>query len=138
MQATASAYIEASLSREFGVAWMARADGAGNEIADVTDAEIDAFSSRRDSVTAMQAELDRQFQGKYDRAPNQRELLSIHRIARAATPLASAGPWSCNARCRARCRSIAVEWLVPVAEVVLGLSCLRTVDRRNPRQDRRA
>jgi len=93
MQATASAYIEASLSREFEVAWMARADGAGNEIADVTDAEIDAFSSRRDSVTAMQAEMARQFQGNYDRAPSQRELLSIHRTAQASTPESKAkGP----------------------------------------------
>jgi len=47
----------AALSREFGVAWMARADGVGNEFADVTDAEIDAFSSRRDSVAALQAEV---------------------------------------------------------------------------------
>lgn len=41
----------------------------------------------------MQAELARQFQGKYGRAPNQRQLLSIHRTARAATPESKAkGP----------------------------------------------
>jgi len=71
--------------REFGVAWTPRVDGAGNEIAGVTQVEIDAFSSRRDSVTAMQADLARQFRARYGRAPNQRELLSIHRTAWAAT-----------------------------------------------------
>ena len=85
VQATAAAYVEAALSREFGVRWVPRADGMGNEIAGITQAEIDAFSSRRDSVTAKQAELAAQFREKYGRAPNQRELLSIHRTAWAAT-----------------------------------------------------
>ncbi len=85
IQATAAAYIEAALARDFGLAWVPRADGAGNEIAGVTQAEIDAFSSRRDSVTARQAELADQFRAKYGRAPNQRELLSIHRTAWTAT-----------------------------------------------------
>ena len=85
IQATAAAYVEAALSREFGVEWVPRADGMGNEIRGITQAEIDAFSSRRDSVTAKQAELAEQFRGKYGRAPNQRELLSIHRTAWAAT-----------------------------------------------------
>src|ERR1700741_3595368 len=85
MQATAAAYIEATPSREFGVAWMARADGAGYEIAGVTEAEIGAFSSRRASITAVQAERARQFQDKSGRAPNQRALLSIHRTAWVAT-----------------------------------------------------
>jgi hypothetical protein len=85
IQATAAAYVEAALSREFGVSWTPRPDGAGNEITGVTQAEIDLFSSRRDSVTGMQADLARQFCAKYGRAPNQRELLSIHRTAWAAT-----------------------------------------------------
>ena len=85
IQATAAAYVEAALSWEFGVCWVPRADGAGNEIAGITQAEIDAFSSRRDSVTAKQAELAQQFRDKYGQAPNQRELLSIHRTAWAAT-----------------------------------------------------
>ncbi len=85
IQATAAAYVEAALSREFGVSWTPRTDGAGNEIAGVTQAEIDVFSSRRDSVTAMQADLAWQFHAKYGRTPSQRELLSIHRTAWAAT-----------------------------------------------------
>jgi TrwC relaxase len=85
IQATAAAYVEAALSREFGIAWTPRTDGAGNEIAGVAQEEMDAFSSRRDSVTAMQADLARQFRVRYGRAPNQREMLSIHRTAWAAT-----------------------------------------------------
>ena len=85
IQATAAACVEAALSREFGVEWVARPDGAGNEIAGITQAEIDAFSSRRDSVTAKQSELAEQFRSKYGRPPSQRELLSIHRTAWAAT-----------------------------------------------------
>jgi hypothetical protein len=85
IQATTAAYVEAALSRELGVAWVPRADGAGNEIAGINQAEIDAFSSRRDSVTAKQADLAEQFRGKYGRTPSQRELLSIHRTAWAAT-----------------------------------------------------
>jgi hypothetical protein len=85
IQATAAAYVEAALSREFGVEWIPRPDGMGNEIRGVTADEIDAFSSRRNSVTAKQAELAEQFRRKYGRAPNQRELLSIHRTAWAIT-----------------------------------------------------
>ena len=85
IQATAAAYVEAALSHEFGVEWVPRPDGMGNEIRGVTQEEIDAFSSRRDSVTAKQAELAEQFRGRYGRAPNQRELLSIHRTAWAIT-----------------------------------------------------
>jgi TrwC relaxase len=57
LQATAAACIEASLSHEFGVAWMARADGVGYEIAGITEAEIDAFSSRRASITGADAPI---------------------------------------------------------------------------------
>lgn len=85
IQATAAAYVEAALSREFGVAWIRRADGTGNEIAGVTRTEIDAFSSRRESVTEMQSDLAHRFRARYGRPPNQRELLSIHRTAWAAT-----------------------------------------------------
>ena len=36
IQATAAAYVEAALSREFGVRWVPRADGMGNEIAGIS------------------------------------------------------------------------------------------------------
>jgi thymidine kinase len=85
IQATAAAYMEAALSREFGVQWVPRPDGMGNEIRGTTQQEIDAFSSRRNSVTAKQADLAEQFRSKYGRAPNQREMFSIHRTAWAAT-----------------------------------------------------
>ena len=47
MAAIAAAHAEAGLSREFGVEWVARADGAGNEISGISQAQMDAFSARR-------------------------------------------------------------------------------------------
>ncbi len=101
IQATAAAYVEAALSREFGVQWVPRPDGMGSEIRGITQQEIDAFSSRRNSVTAKQAELAEQFRSKYGRAPNQRENLSIHRTALAATANPSQTARSTSTRPRA-------------------------------------
>jgi len=85
MQAVASAHVEAGLSREFGVQWVARPDGAGNEIAGITQAQIDAFSSRREAINERMRELADSFRAKYGRAPNQRELFEIHHSAWALT-----------------------------------------------------
>ena len=43
MAATA---VECELTREFGVAWVPRPDGRGNEIKGVTQAQMDAYSTR--------------------------------------------------------------------------------------------
>ena len=50
MQAIAAAHVECGLAREFGVAWVARADGAGNEIRGITQAQMDAYSSRTEAI----------------------------------------------------------------------------------------
>src|SRR6266542_3664449 len=50
MQAVAAAHAECGLSREFGVGWVARPDGAGNEIRGVTQAQMDAYSSRAQAI----------------------------------------------------------------------------------------
>ena len=42
LQAVAATALECELSREFGVAWIPRADGRGNEIRGVTQAQLDA------------------------------------------------------------------------------------------------
>jgi hypothetical protein len=123
---------------------MARADGAGNEFADVTDAEIDAFSSRRDSVNAMQAEVARRFQGRYGRAPGQRELLSIHRTARAATPVSKAkGPNDFDQGARAwgsewaRRFGTALAGLVSHVSNMRGPGCTRAASREHAPRDAR-
>lgn len=77
MQAIAAAHVEAGLSRVFGVAWEPRADGAGNEIRGITQAQMDAFSSRAQDIEAgMQPRIE-QFIADYGRAPSQRELLYL-------------------------------------------------------------
>ena len=77
----AAAFVQAALSREFGLAGTPRADGPRDEIAGITQADIDVFSSRRDSLTTKQAELAEQFRSKYGRAPNQPGFMTIHMVA---------------------------------------------------------
>ena len=74
LAAIQSAYIESALSREFGVAWIPRADGMGNEIRGIMQAEIDVYSSRRQQVSENLAELARDFTEAHGRKPNQREM----------------------------------------------------------------
>jgi hypothetical protein len=45
VQGIAATAVECELTREFGVAWIPRADGRGNEIAGVTQAQMDAYSA---------------------------------------------------------------------------------------------
>ena len=45
--AIAAAVMEAALTRDFGLAWVPRADGHGREIAGISQELMDAFSSRR-------------------------------------------------------------------------------------------
>ena len=46
LQAVAATAVECELTREFGVEWVPRADGRGNEINGVTQAQMDAYSTR--------------------------------------------------------------------------------------------
>ena len=46
LQAVAATAVECELTREFGVRWVPRADGRGNEIRGITQAQMDAYSTR--------------------------------------------------------------------------------------------
>jgi hypothetical protein len=46
LQAIAATTVECELTREFGVQWIPRADGRGNEINGITQAQLDAYSTR--------------------------------------------------------------------------------------------
>jgi conjugative relaxase-like TrwC/TraI family protein len=81
LQAVAATAVECELSREFGVAWMPRADGRGNEICGVTRAQMDAYSTRTVQVREKERELARAWQHKHGRAPTSRELLHIANAA---------------------------------------------------------
>jgi transcriptional regulator with XRE-family HTH domain len=65
------------LTAEFGVDWIPRADGRGNEIRGVTQAQLDAYSTRTVQVHEKERELARAWARKHGRAPTSRELLHI-------------------------------------------------------------
>ena len=77
LQAVAATAVECELTREFGVAWIPRADGRGNEIAGITQAQMDAYSTRTVQVHEKERELARAWQTRHGRAPTSRELLYI-------------------------------------------------------------
>jgi hypothetical protein len=77
LQAIAATTVECELTREFGVAWVPRADGRGNEIRGITQAQMDAYSTRTLQVHEKERELARAWERKHGRAPTSRELLYI-------------------------------------------------------------
>ena len=77
LQAIAGTTVECDLTREFGVEWIPRADGRGNEIQGVTQAQMDAYSTRTVQVHEKERELARAWERKHGRAPTSRELLHI-------------------------------------------------------------
>jgi hypothetical protein len=85
MNAIAAAHIEAALAREFGVEWVPREDGAGNEIRGVAQEIIDEFSRRQEAVNTDLRELSRLHEQRYGRAPNRQELMWLKDLAWANT-----------------------------------------------------
>src|SRR6266700_2664206 len=81
LQGIAATTVERELTREFGVAWIPRADGRGNEIRGVTQAQMDAYSTRTVQVREKERELARAWERKHGRAPTSRELLYIANAA---------------------------------------------------------
>jgi AAA domain/TrwC relaxase len=77
LQAVAATAVECGLTREFGVAWVPRPDGRGNEIDGVTQAQMDAYSTRTVAVHAKERELARSWERRNGCAPNLRQLLFI-------------------------------------------------------------
>jgi TrwC relaxase/AAA domain len=77
VQAIVATHAESALTKRFGVKWIARPDGCGNEISGVPQDQMDAYSSRtvtiKEDLPAAVAEWTR----KYGRAPNRRQLAHI-------------------------------------------------------------
>jgi hypothetical protein len=63
------------------VEWIARADGPGNEIKGISQAQMDAYSARTVQVREKERELAREWERKHGRAPTSRELLYIANAA---------------------------------------------------------
>jgi AAA domain/TrwC relaxase len=77
LQGVAVTAVECELTREFGVAWVSRPDGRGNEIKGVTQAQMDAYSTRTVAVHDKERELAQAWERKHGRAPNSRQLMHI-------------------------------------------------------------
>ena len=77
LQGVAATAVECELTREFGVAWVPRADGRGNEIRGITQAQMDAYSTRTVQVHEKERELAQAWERRHGRAPTSRELLYI-------------------------------------------------------------
>jgi hypothetical protein len=73
--------VECELTREFGVDWVPRADGRGDEIKGISQAQLDAYSTRTVQVREKERELARAWELRHGRAPTSRELLHIANAA---------------------------------------------------------
>jgi len=72
LQAVAATTVECELTREFGVDWVPRADGRGNEIRGITRAQMDAYSTRSVRVR----EKEREQQGVSKRRSTRSDLIA--------------------------------------------------------------
>ena len=77
--AIVSQHLEEALTARFGLAWEARGDGHGFEIAGISGEMMRLFSSRRESITADLRARAARFERQYGRAPSQRELARLAR-----------------------------------------------------------
>jgi conjugative relaxase-like TrwC/TraI family protein len=77
MAAIVDAHVQSALTREFGVRWVARADGMGHEIEGIAQETLDAFSTRAHTVTQAQLRLARQWAQRHGRAPNAQEMVYL-------------------------------------------------------------
>ena len=77
--AIAAAVTESALTRDFGVAWVPRWDGHGREIAGISQELMDAFSSRRQTITERARKIAEERQQEHGRAPDARQMHLIQR-----------------------------------------------------------
>jgi len=61
--------------------WIPRADGRGNEIKGISQAQMDSYSTRTVQVREKERELARAWERKHGRSPTSRELLHIANAA---------------------------------------------------------
>ncbi|HEX3922112.1 MAG TPA: MobF family relaxase [Streptosporangiaceae bacterium] len=85
VQAIVSAHLEADLVRRFGVTLSARPDGIGNEIEGISRAQIEAYSTRTQTIDRATPAAVEAWTRKHGRAPNRRELLYIRKEVTVAT-----------------------------------------------------
>jgi TrwC relaxase len=72
--AVAAAVTETALTRSFGVAWVRRRDGHGREIAGISQALMDTFSSRRQTIVEEARRIADQRELEHGRRPDARQM----------------------------------------------------------------
>ncbi|MHB1430528.1 MAG: MobF family relaxase [Streptosporangiaceae bacterium] len=77
VQAIVAAHVECALTRRYCVGWVARPDGNGLEIEGITQAQMDAYSTRTVTIREELPEAVASWIAKYGRTPSRRELLFI-------------------------------------------------------------
>jgi hypothetical protein len=77
--AIAAAVTETALTREFGVAWVPRADGHGREIAGISQDVMDAFSSRRRTIAPEARKVAAEREAQTGRRPDARQMYRIQK-----------------------------------------------------------
>jgi AAA domain/TrwC relaxase len=75
--AIVSQHLEEALTARFGLEWVARDDGHGFEIKDISGQMMRVFSCRRESISADLRVRAARFEQRYGRAPSQRELAQL-------------------------------------------------------------
>jgi hypothetical protein len=131
VQATMATHAESGLTQQFGTEWIPRTDGKGNEIAGITQAQMDAFSSRTDAINQELPNAAAAWERKYGRAPNTRELMFIRNevtLATRANKEEGAIDWD------ASCAGWSAKWdrqfSGHLASVAASVSNLRGASRR--------
>lgn len=79
------ALMEEQLSGRVGLRWVSGQHGRGLEIAGVPQDVMDLFSTRRDSITALQQQLAEQYRLTYGRDPDARTLERMRQAANFST-----------------------------------------------------
>ena len=100
LQAVAATTVECELGDEFGVGWIPRADGCGNEVKGITQAQMDAYSTRTVQVHEKERELAQEWKRRHGRAPTSRELLHIASDATLRSRTGKDAAWSTGTRWR--------------------------------------
>ncbi|MBG0826154.1 relaxase domain-containing protein [Planomonospora sp. ID91781] len=80
--------MEEQLTRTLGVEWRSRPDGHGREVVGVTEAQIEAFSTRRVQVTEDLKQRIADYEAAHGRAPSAR---AVFKMAQDATKATKAG-----------------------------------------------
>jgi conjugative relaxase-like TrwC/TraI family protein len=85
VRATFGAHLRAEMTQRFGVEWVPRKDGDGQEIKGITRAQIDAYSTRTQRIGGKTRDLVAAWTREHGEEPNRRQLLYLQQAATMAS-----------------------------------------------------